>query len=141
MDEFVKWLGQQLDADAARLGAAPPGPWSMNGAGGIVDADGGRVICSVGGAFDGRISRWPEAPVVEVVTTWHPQRLLQEIAAKRQVLRDLEQAEFTLSTTGSDGTAFDLMTGAVNSLRRVVRGFAAVYDQRPGFAEAVASLG
>lgn len=135
MDELVRWLGEQLDEDARIAKAAPRGPWATDGAGSIVDADGGRVIPSVGGAQDGRATRWPEGPVVEAVTMWHPERVLREIDAKRKILRDLEQAEFTLSTAGPGTPPHDLMTGAVNLLRRTVRLHAEVYDERPGYRD------
>lgn len=48
-------------------------------------------------------------------------RLLAEAQAGKQILRDLEQAEFTLSKAGKGTTPHDLMTGAVNMLRRTIR--------------------
>ena len=86
MDDLVQWLRAQLDADAARAIAAPRGPWSMDSPGSIVDADGSRVIPSVGGALDGRATRWPEGPVVDHVIAWDPARVLREIKAKRQLI-------------------------------------------------------
>ncbi|WP_445520988.1 DUF6221 family protein [Streptomyces sp. NEAU-174] len=76
-----------------------------------------------------RVARLPERHAVE----HDPARVLREIDAKRKILRDLEQAGFTLSKAGLGTPPHDLMTGAVNSLRRTVRLHAEVYDQRPGF--------
>jgi hypothetical protein len=132
-DDLVQFLRARLDEDGRIANAAPRGPWRMEGSGSIVDAEGGRVILSVGGALDGRTSRWPEGPVADAVTTWHPERALREIEAKQQVLHDLEQAEFTLSTAGPGTPPHDLMTGAVNTLRRVARRDVAVYRDHPDF--------
>ena len=77
MDDLVRWFGQQLDADMARAQAAPPGPWTTDSAGSIVDAASRRVIPSVGGALDGRVSRWPEGPAAEHILALSPDHTLR----------------------------------------------------------------
>jgi hypothetical protein len=136
MEDMAEWLHACLNEDADRAEAAPSAPWSVNGAGSIVAADGGRVIPSVGGALNGRPTRWPEEPVVDHILGSDPGRALREIKAKRQILRDLEQAELTLAAAAPGTPPHDLMTGAVNMLRRVVRLAAEVYEDRPGYQEA-----
>ncbi|WP_069744762.1 DUF6221 family protein, partial [Streptomyces sp. EN23] len=86
MDGLVRWLSVQLDEDERIAKAAPPGPWSMDGAGSVADADGGRVIPSVGGALDGRVTRWPEGTVIDHVLGHDPARVLREIEAKRAIV-------------------------------------------------------
>lgn len=129
MDELVRWLGEQLDADAATAEAAPPGPWSMDGSGSIVAADDTRVVCSVGGTIDGRVSRWPEGPVVEHVLAHDPARVLREINAKRELLsRYKAMAADVLVMTGVESI--------LSEYRRVVLpNLAAGYSDRPGYRE------
>ncbi|WP_328313059.1 DUF6221 family protein [Streptomyces sp. NBC_00442] len=64
-----------------------------------------------------------------------PARVLAEIEAKRQILRDLEQAEFSLSKAEAGTVPHDLMTGAVNTLRRTVRLLAQPYSDHPDYRE------
>jgi hypothetical protein len=65
-----------------------------------------------------------------------PARVLREIDAKRQVLRDLEDAEASLKAAGPGTPPHDLMTGATNTLRRMVRVLAEPYaPYRPGYKE------
>ena len=49
MDDLVQWLRAQLDEDERIAQGAPVGPWSMDGSGSVVGADGSRVVPSVGG--------------------------------------------------------------------------------------------
>jgi hypothetical protein len=133
--DLVQWLSVQLDTDTTCAQAAPPGPWSMNSAGGIVDANGVRVICSVGGAFDGRVSRWPEGPVVEHVLAHDPAQTLREIDARRRIVRAYEDAVTSFGHTELGAAAHNLMTGSVNSLRYTVQLLAVSYEGRPGFKE------
>ncbi|MER5875413.1 DUF6221 family protein [Streptomyces sp. NPDC001910] len=86
MNDLVQWLGEQFDEDQRIAEAAPRGPWSMDDAGSIADADGTRVILAVGTTLDGRVSRWPEPPTVASVTAWDPARVLRETEAKRQIM-------------------------------------------------------
>jgi hypothetical protein len=126
MDDLVVWLRTQLDEDEARAMAAPRGPWSVQVSGSIVDADGGRVIPSVGGALDGRAVRWPEGPVVEHVVGHDPARVLREIDAKREVVRLAERAHDYAPTFTS---------GFAAALEGVLRMYAVAYADRPGFRE------
>jgi hypothetical protein len=134
-NRLAEWFLTQLDEDERVTRAAPRGPWSMDGAGSIVDVDGARVICSVGGTLDGRVSRWPEGPAAEHVLSHDPERVLREIEAKRQIVRAYEDAVTTFGSTELGTVPHDLMTGAVNSLRRTVQLLALSYADRPGFKE------
>ena len=133
MDDLVRWLGEQLDEDEQIAQGAPLGPWSMDGAGSVVGADGSRVVPSVGGALNGRVTRWPEGPAAAHILGHDPVWALCEIEVKRRVLRDLEQAEVSLAAAEPNTPPHDLMTGAVNTLRRVVRLHASAYAARPGY--------
>jgi hypothetical protein len=107
MDDFVKWLGMQLDEDERIAKAAPAGPWSMDGSGSIVDVNGGRVIPSVGGALDGRTTRWPESPAADHILSQDPARSLRELDAKRKLLilhRPVRRTDFTESDGSPAGS-------------------------------------
>ncbi|WP_367138907.1 MULTISPECIES: DUF6221 family protein [Streptomyces] len=64
-----------------------------------------------------------------------PARMLAEVEAKRKILSDLEKAEFSLSCAGIGTRPHDLLTGAVNSLRRVARLLALPYADHPDYRE------
>ncbi|MFF4479473.1 DUF6221 family protein [Streptomyces sp. NPDC001520] len=134
MDELVRWLGVQLDEDEriARAVEDRSAPWD-----GQWMADGNSAVRTYNGhVLFYRHGSGPLKPgLTDHVAEWDPARVLREIDAKRQILRDLEQAELTLSKAEPGTPPHDLMTGAVNLLRRTVRLHAEVYDQRPGYRE------
>ena len=92
MDELVRFLRARYDEDEQIARAAPDGPWSMDGSGSIVDGTGGRVVPSVGGARNGRATRWPEDPAAEHIAQHDPARVLRDTEARQQEL-DLHQPE------------------------------------------------
>jgi len=130
MDELVRWLGEQLDADAARAQAAPPGPWVLADNGSIVAADGSRVVSSVGGALEGQVSRWPEGPTVDHVLGQDPARVLAEIDAKRRIL-----AIHRRYVPESGQACLGCSGGIEWEACPVVRLLALPYASRPGFRE------
>ncbi|WP_171110615.1 MULTISPECIES: DUF6221 family protein [unclassified Streptomyces] len=111
-EDLARWLGEQLDTDERTARAA-----------------------------EGHISEllsWLEIslPAVERhIETHEPARVLREIEAKRQILRGLESAEVALRNTEPGREPHELMTGATNSQRAIVRTLAAVYADRPGYRE------
>lgn len=121
MDDLMRWLGKQLDTDATRAETAPPGPWTVTDSGSIVAADGQRVVCSVGGTVDGRVSRWPEGPTVEHVLTHDPAQVLREIDAKRRMIGRIDSHATIM---GWDEVHGDLL-----------RSLALPYADRPGYKE------
>lgn len=105
--ELVDFLRARYDEVAARAEAAPPGPWKVEVGGSIVDANGRRVIPSVGGAVDGRVSRWPEGPATEHIIDNDPARVLAEVEAKRALL-DLHEPGETEYVDGDVCMACDV---------------------------------
>ncbi|MFH8792220.1 DUF6221 family protein [Streptomyces sp. NPDC017941] len=166
MDEFVRWLGEQLNKDERIARAASggtvvgePGNWEPSPAGDEWEAFAGdieeellvalrpnlpRPPVVLSGMWGAIVSQEPDPaegdaasamPALVHAAKWDPARVLREIDAKRQILRDLKNAEVTLAAAGSEGTVHDLMTGAANTLRRTVRLLAAPYADRPGYRE------
>ncbi|MDQ0758659.1 DUF6221 family protein [Streptomyces canus] len=132
MNDLVQFLRDQLDEEQRVAEAAPRGPWAVTDAGSIVDADGGRVVSSVGGALDGRVSRWPEGPVVAHVLAHDPARVLREIDAKRKLLDEFEQADRYSRTTWGQSNADQ---SRARTLGKVLRLLALPYADRPGYRE------
>ena len=62
-------------------------------------------------------------------------RVLREIDAKREIVRDFQAALAERDTVEVGADAYHRMVGTVTSLRRVVCGLAAAYSHRPGFKE------
>jgi hypothetical protein len=121
MDDLVQWLRVQLDEDERIARTAPRGPWAVTDAGSIVDADSGRVVSSVGGALDGRVSCWPEGPVVDHVLAHDPARVLREIDAKRQLINWVRKWPLRTHTPASVDGVLELL--------------ALPYADRPGYRE------
>lgn len=130
MDDLIRWFGEQLDTDMARANAAPPGPWAIDGSGSIVDANGAKVIRSVGGAMDGRMSRWPEGPAAEHILGSDPSRVIHDIEADRALLQKYIQV------AANDVNDVEYAHGWANALGEAVRLRALSYSLRPGYREA-----
>lgn len=72
-------------------------------------------------AITPRNSDWDEAScTAEHLYSPVVHRLLNEIEAKRQIVRDYENAVTSFASTEVGTAPHDLMTGAVNSLRRTL---------------------
>lgn len=128
MDDLVQFLRERLDEDEAMALEAPPGPWHIGNAVDPTQPCHVHTFPGVHMVADGL--NWL---VAEHIARHNPARVLAEVEARRQVLCDLEQAEFTLSVAGPGTPPHDLMTGAVNLLRRTVRLLAVPYGDHPAF--------
>lgn len=129
---MVAWLREQVDEDE-RVALHVKSSWRLVGdTGVIVASDGTHAEECAAGYWSG---------IGEHIVCHDPQRALDEVAAKRQILRELEEAEVALGVlhAGSGTPPHDLMTGAVNSLRRVARQMAFIYRDRPGCLPGVAA--
>lgn len=62
-----------------------------------------------------------------------PARVLREVEAGRRILLDYEDAMRTLAAAGTSGTPFDIMTGATNTLKRMIRLRAQSYADHPEY--------
>lgn len=80
MDELVRWLGKQLDADAARAAAAGGDSWRRqehpSETVAVYDSKGEPVVYDEG---------WPTPEQQEHITEHDPARVLREIDAKRRI--------------------------------------------------------
>ncbi|MEU2730085.1 DUF6221 family protein [Streptomyces griseoviridis] len=128
MDELVEWLGAQLDEDERIARAAGGDAWRRqehaSDTVAIYDSKGEPVVYDEG---------WPTEEQRAHIAAYDPARVLREIDAKRRVLRDLASAEVALRATEPGRGPHELMTGATNSWRAVVKVLAAVYADRPGY--------
>lgn len=140
MDEFVRWIGEQLDADAeaaraamVRLGDAewyatqdlehPGERYSVRSEPTCravarvqrIDGDKGERA----GVLDGRAAS-------AHIAAWDPTRVLREIDAKRDLLRFAEGIHDHHET---------FTTGVAARLEQTLRLFALAYADRPGFRE------
>jgi hypothetical protein len=95
----------------------------------VVDADGGRVIPSVGGAQDGRATRWPEGPAANYVLAHDPARVLRDIEAKRAIVDDLAEVLRWGERKGPD-----YQDGA-ESCERTLKRLALAYADHPDYRE------
>ncbi|GAA4663185.1 DUF6221 family protein [Streptomyces youssoufiensis] len=143
MDDLVRWFGTQLNEDERIANAAS---WTedataWHAASSPFDTRGASQRWYVEDSLDEGVVTHvdPKASddegVARHIAEHDPARSLREVEAKRQVLRDLAQAEITLSTADPGTAPHDLMTGAVNTLRRTVRLLALAHADRPGYRE------
>ena len=112
MDDLVRWLGEQLDADAAQARSTAEqygAVWTLNDAMGSVSSDTGADVVDD-----------PNTPRA-YIAAHDPARVLREIDAKRQMLgRIISHA----TVMGWDEVHGDLL-----------RLLAASYSDRPGYRE------
>lgn len=127
MDDLVRWLGEQLDEDERIARRAGDSFRQIGETGVIVATEGDRAEECASANWTG---------IAEHIVQHDPARVLREIDAKRRILRALENAEVSLRNTVPRREPHELMTGATNSLRAIVRTLAAVYADRPGYSEA-----
>lgn len=121
MDELVRWLGEQLDADAAIATAARgqgEGRWrhvTDYHTGRVEDERGETVVYDEGAPL-------PEE--AEHIAEHDPARVLREINAKRELLRFAEAIHDHHET---------FMTGVASRLEGTLRLFALAYKDRAGY--------
>lgn len=111
MDELVRWLGEQLDADAAPI--AMPNwhePYCMD-----PNVEDGRCFYCGGEEDPTKVTYQARSP------EW-----LHEVEAKRELLRLAVRAHDYHET---------FMSGFAAELERVLRMFALAYKDRPGYLE------
>lgn len=115
MDELVRWLGEQLDTDAAKAQSAKPGPWHV---------DGGSVYAT---HPTDEVVDYSESAVH--IAEHDPARVLREIDAKRELLSRYEaMAAHVLVMTGVESI--------LSEYRRVILPRLALpYADRPGYRE------
>lgn len=140
MDDLARWLRDQLNADEAAAEACLPlhlrvgrfrgaqiPRWRITKSGtGIIDEDGGTL----------RAQQIFPAEADHVIRH-DPARVLREIEAKREVVKQYERAFENRRAHPSDLAS----AGALLALHGVVKALAKSYSHRPGFAEAIASAG
>jgi uncharacterized protein DUF6221 len=131
MDELVRWLGEQLDADeriarAVEDRSAPfDGQWI---------ADGNSAVRTLNGhvLFYRHDSGPLKLGLVDHVVAHDPSRVLRETAAKRQLLDDYVSAQEIVDATAHPDM-YDV--GRAQGLEEAVRRRAEAYADRPGFKE------
>ncbi|MER7046770.1 DUF6221 family protein [Streptomyces jumonjinensis] len=73
--------------------------------------------------------------VVRHMARQDPARTLAETEAKQQTVTEFEEALVSLSTAGPGTTPHDVMTGAANTLRRLLHRDATLYASHPDHQE------
>ncbi|MGW0837507.1 DUF6221 family protein [Streptomyces prunicolor] len=155
MDEFVSWLSGCLNEDERIAREAGGLAWYrpaeyLGDPAAIRDSEQERVVCYEG---------WPSEGQTVHIAEWDPARVLREIGSKRQLLADVLAETHTVvedcwytcpaATEEHDGgqTCYDASEGKPCNCGRDARVarrlqlLALPFEHRPGFAEAIASLG
>ena len=129
MDDLIAFLRARWAEEAARAQAAPPGPWTVDVSGSIVAANGAKVVYSVGGALGGHVSRWPEQPAADFITSNGPDQALAQLAARQRLL-DLYAA-----VAANDINEVEYAHGYANALGQAVRLLALPYVGHPDYRQ------
>lgn len=154
MDDLVRWLGEQLDTDAARVTAAAEedGPdWRYDGHAVVTRREGDLVAV---GSQD-----FMEPERGEHIAEWDPARVLREIEIDRELLAEYERllrahaahkAEAARMAEAGDSDPLriaalrreaDYLPAMLHVMERWAKRKADIYSDREGYAEAIASLG
>jgi hypothetical protein len=130
-NDLVQFLRDRLDEDeqTARATEWCPATMTFNGWDTHrINADESEVR-----SHGATITRGTSPEFADHITRHDPERTLREVEAGRRVISDYEDATRTLAVAGPSGTPYDLMTGATNTLKRVLRLLAAVYADHPDY--------
>lgn len=133
MTDLADFIRARLDEDEQTARAAKPGPWRVEEG----RRDLTRWVANEERSLEialGYVGNRTQDDAAHIARH-DPARVLREVKAKRQMLGALESAEVALRNTESSTELSELMTGARNSLRAVVRMHAAVYDDHPDYRE------
>ncbi|MCZ4513497.1 DUF6221 family protein [Streptomyces sp. ActVer] len=134
MDDLVRWLGEQLDVDKARADAAAEelGPdWHYDDGFVLARREGDMVAT---GSQD-----FLEAERGRFIAAHDPARVLREIDAKRQIVRwHYRRPAPKWDLDGVEG--FECATCDQQFPCKTLRLLALPYADRPGYAEAIASV-
>lgn len=131
-DDIAAFVRARLDEDEAAAQAATEGPWIAE----VSGETGHCVIPSDAQSTREHVAKtqlYAAAFDADHIAAHDPARVLREVATWRAVVEELEQAEFTLSTTGPGTPPHDIMTGATNTLRRTMRHLAAIWSDHPKY--------
>lgn len=169
MDDLVRWLGEQLDEDERMARAATSGPWRAHDTHLGQYGYAATVLSGEGNDTDLRAwlpsmsqEPWDEARNVwadaEHVAEWDPARVLREISVDRELLAEYERLlrasaahrkeADRMAEAGDDDPIrraalcreADYLPAMLNVLEGWAKRKAGVYTDRPGYAEAIASL-
>lgn len=126
---LVEWLREQLDADE-RVALEVRGQWILRKLG---RTDLAELI--TGDRSDVVVLDGPGASTcAEHIVRWDPARVLAEVAAKREIVRDYEERRAAcLSIPSGDGDGDWHDEGVYTGLRRAVQALAQPYAGRPGW--------
>jgi hypothetical protein len=125
MDDLIEWYGAQLDADeriardAGGLAWYRPAEYLGDPAA-IRDSEHERVVCYEG---------WPSEGQAAHIAEWDPARVLREIEADRDLLRQYKEV------SANDVDEQEYAHGWANALGFAVRLRASAYRDRPGYRE------
>lgn len=142
--DLAQWLGAQLDADERIARAATAGPWRAHDT--HLGQYGYAATILSGDGNDTDLRAWlpsmSNEPWDEARNVWadaafiaehDPARVLREIDAKREVVKQYERA-FENRRAHPDDLA---SAGALLALHGAVKALALAYSHRPGYTEAI----
>lgn len=136
MDDLVRWLGEQLDEDQRIAEAARgqgEGRWHH------------ETSYPNGYVYDGGVQpvvydeSAPSPEEAEHIAAHDPARVLREIDAKRATIADYEKAIRTRDRLEPNTSGYRHWDNRALGLLHALRHAAAVYADRPGYAEMLAS--
>lgn len=136
-DDLVRWLGEQFDEDERIARGATDGPWTrwqggrLQGLGDLI-----HPVLTPGqkpGAKAAIVTAsWLDA---DHIAEWDPARVLHEIEAKRRIVDHM--ARMLAAAVGDSEVDH---YGALDAAEQTLLWFARPYAERPGYAEAIASV-
>lgn len=151
--DLAQWLGAQLDADERIARAACDG-----GDGWTADEQASCECCTNVRTATGALVCTPDDRDAPHIAEWSPARVLREIEAKRELLAEYERLlrahaahrkeAARMATEGDDDPTriaalrreADYLPAMLHVMERWAKQKAGVYEARPGYAEAIASL-
>lgn len=136
MVDLVEWLLAQLDEDGRIARAATPGPWTQSGIG---EYGWGVSFSRPGAGVEAEDSEQGRADA-EHIAAHDPARVLREIEAKRGVVARYEFARHEAAALDIGEEERKTRIASAAAFQSCVLLIAGTFEDRPGYAEAIASV-
>lgn len=130
MDDLVQWLRDRLDEDERIARAVGEERWQPHYVDSVNDQPDTATVRVAGGADVAVMERYSYQDA-EHIATHDPARVLREIDAKRRLIADYTKETRTMGRGHRTGWA----EGGQAVRERLIKVWAAIYDERPGYRE------
>ncbi len=143
MVDLARWLGQQLDEDERVALAATQHRWIVSERKTPASADspsGDPFWVAADEGFGAPVFQFKDKRDAEFIAAWDPARVLREIDAKRGIVARYEFARHEAAALDIGEEERKTRIASAAAFQSCVLLLAGTFEDRPGYAEAIASV-